>query len=65
MYAVPIYLFIFNPLLFGLVTNPFSSGFSLFLLFLVCFGNAYDFVVVVAVCFFLLYAFALYVYCRV
>ncbi len=46
-----------------LVNDLLFSGFSLFLLFLVCFGNAYGFVVVV--CFFLLFAFAFYVYCRV
>ena len=57
-------IYFFNPLLFGLVNNPFSSGFSLFLMFLVCFENAYDFIFVV-VSFFLLYAFAFYVYCRV
>ena len=40
----------------------------IFLWFLVvfCFGNASDFVFVcVAVCFFLLYALVIYVYCRV
>ena len=30
-----------------------------------CFGNAYDLVVVVAVCFFLFYALVFYVFCRV
>ena len=63
MFAVPIYLHFFPPV-FVLVNDLLSSGFSLFLLFLVCFGNAYDFVFVV-VGFFLLYAFAFYVYCRV
>ena len=59
------HLFSFFPLVFVcvLVNDLLFSGFSLFLLFPVCFGNAYGFVVVV--CFFLLFAFAFYVYCRV
>ena len=57
------HLFSFFPLVFVLVYDLFS-GLSLFLLFLVYFGNAYDLVFVV-VCFFLLYAFAFYFYCRV
>ena len=59
------HLFSFLPLVFVLMNYLLFSGFSLFWLFLVCFGNAYDFVFVVVVCFFLLYAFAFYVYCRV
>ena len=47
------HLFLFFPLVFVLVNGLLSSGF-LFLLLLVCFGNACDFVVVVAVCVFLL-----------
>ena len=45
------HLFSFVPLVFVLVNGLLLSG---FLLFLVCFGNAYDFVSVVAVCVFLL-----------
>ena len=59
VFAVPIYFHFLLLLLFWLI---------IFLWFLVvsCFGNAYDFVFVfVAVCFFLLYALAFYVYCRV
>ena len=54
--------FCYCTVVFVLVNDLLFSGISLFLLFLVCFGNAYDYVFVV--CFFLLYAFVFYVYCR-
>ena len=38
-------MFSFFPPVFVLANDLLFSGFSLFLLFLVCFGNAYDFVV--------------------
>ena len=58
------HLFSFFPLVFVLVNDLLFSGFLLFLLFLVCFRNVYNFVSVV-VCFFLLYAFEFCVYCHV
>ena len=64
VFAVPIYFLLFFPLVFVLVNDFLFSGFSLFLLFLVHFGNAYDLIFVV-VSFFLLYAFACCVYGRV
>ena len=44
------HLFSFFPLVFVLVSDIFS-GFSLFLLFFVCFGNAYDSVLLLFVSF--------------
>ena len=59
MFVVPIY-FPFFPLVFVLVNDLLLSGFSLFLLFLVCFGNAYDFVFVL-----FLFVVCICIYCRV